>query len=43
MVVRHIALAGLGLILTALVVGLLAQGFTPLFGGPAFARQAAQE
>jgi uncharacterized protein (DUF305 family) len=42
MVTRRIALAGLGLILTALVVGLLALGFTPLFGGPALARQAMQ-
>lgn len=43
MVVRRIALAGLGLILTALVLGLLGLGFTPLFGGPVFARQAAQD
>jgi uncharacterized protein (DUF305 family) len=43
MVARRIAVAGLGLILMALVVGLLGLGLTSLFGGAALAQQAAQE
>jgi uncharacterized protein (DUF305 family) len=43
MLARRIAVAGLGLILMALVVGLLGLGLTSLFGGAALAQQAAQD
>ncbi len=43
MLARRVTVAGLGVILVALVVGLLGLGFTPLVGGSVLARPAGQD